>query len=287
MLLLFPAWSHSLFDPASGRIHSQPLPIDYEQLGVLVDFLLFLLLAPTFGFQHTSILLLLKLIHVALLCSPIVFLSFPAFAFSSLDFSLRFLIPAASLFLTFRRFSFRSTGFTLFLCRSLFDLALSFLYFFAYFCSPTPFDFTFSSPGFLQSALIYLSLAFNLSFSIYAILAFESFGCSSPAQIFANWHEVIGRILSYFRRAKIRTFLFEKLPHPTEDEIVRDRNCSFCHYAVGVDNSRRLPCGHCLHSSCLEPWIRAGTKCLICRADINEYIDDAERRWANQKAKPA
>ena len=37
-----------------------------------------------------------------------------------------------------------------------------------------------------------------------------------------------------------------------------------------LSTARRLPCGHCFHSSCLRQWLEQDASCPICRCRLNE-----------------
>ena len=47
--------------------------------------------------------------------------------------------------------------------------------------------------------------------------------------------------------------------------------CAVCQGAMdGLEPVRLLPCRHCFHADCIEPWLKRSTQCPSCRADVSK-----------------
>ncbi|KAH0786684.1 40S ribosomal protein S30 [Histomonas meleagridis] len=66
--------------------------------------------------------------------------------------------------------------------------------------------------------------------------------------------------------------------HANSADIEHDNTCIICRLEMTENDSKKLPCGHCLHTDCLERWTMQQMKCPICRYDLDEMLKEAERK---------
>lgn len=45
--------------------------------------------------------------------------------------------------------------------------------------------------------------------------------------------------------------------------------CSICFDNIFECNSRRLPCNHCFHETCIDNWLVRRHNCPLCRAPVH------------------
>ncbi|KAL7698515.1 hypothetical protein N2W54_001014 [Lotmaria passim] len=59
------------------------------------------------------------------------------------------------------------------------------------------------------------------------------------------------------------------MPNATAEDLLRDARCTICYEdMVPGGGTKRLPCGHCYHTECLEHWLEGHSTCPYCRANI-------------------
>ncbi|KPA75045.1 hypothetical protein ABB37_08731 [Leptomonas pyrrhocoris] len=59
------------------------------------------------------------------------------------------------------------------------------------------------------------------------------------------------------------------MPDATADDLARDARCTICYEDMAPGSgTKRLPCGHCYHTECLEHWLEGHSTCPYCRANI-------------------
>lgn len=59
------------------------------------------------------------------------------------------------------------------------------------------------------------------------------------------------------------------MPNATAEDLARDARCTICYEdMVPGSGTKRLPCGHCYHTDCLEHWLEGHSTCPYCRANI-------------------
>lgn len=83
---------------------------------------------------------------------------------------------------------------------------------------------------------------------------------------------------AYREWKRVQEFIEKHLPSATEEDLERDDTCIICRLQMDLTEAKRLPCGHCLHSDCLERWIGQQSKCPLCQKDLNEFLKEAEER---------
>jgi hypothetical protein len=71
--------------------------------------------------------------------------------------------------------------------------------------------------------------------------------------------------------------MIERLPITDEADIRREDICIICRLDMNVGAGRRLPCGHCFHSECIERWVGRQWRCPICKHDLKTPFESSER----------
>jgi hypothetical protein len=95
-----------------------------------------------------------------------------------------------------------------------------------------------------------------------------------------TWKQLMALSARYMTWRRMVKFIETALPEATEDDLEKDDTCMVCRVTMQTGDARKLPCGHCLHSECLERWIGQQTKCPTCKADLKNCLEEAERNAA-------
>jgi hypothetical protein len=84
-------------------------------------------------------------------------------------------------------------------------------------------------------------------------------------QILADFHA-----LAQLRRA--REILRKSFQRPTPVELAEHELCILCRTSMSVEQASKLPCGHFLHTDCLERWLAEKGVCPICQVDLSRPV---------------
>ena len=84
----------------------------------------------------------------------------------------------------------------------------------------------------------------------------------------------------------LRIFHFKRAINPEQSLSVQlplmnpnDTECSIC-FSVNTEIPwRLLPCGHCYHAECVDPWLLRSNTCPVCRSNV--------ARWQGVDEQPA
>lgn len=86
----------------------------------------------------------------------------------------------------------------------------------------------------------------------------------------------IGKLYSAFRDfsfyLKMKNIKSE-LPDATIQDIERDDICIICRESMTVGTAKKLPCGHCFHTACLERWVNKNPACPTCSRDLRKIFN--------------
>lgn len=74
------------------------------------------------------------------------------------------------------------------------------------------------------------------------------------------------------------------LPDVDENDLKKDDTCIVCRAEMTPKDAKRLPCGHCIHTECLEKWTKDHTICPLCQNDMAQLLANAGK-IADNKAK--
>lgn len=91
------------------------------------------------------------------------------------------------------------------------------------------------------------------------------------------------RTLSHvYKSWRILGSLEEGLDDATQEEIERNAVCIVCRDQMHVGDTKKLPCGHCLHLSCVQRWVVQKLTCPMCQYDLSQI-----RRKKNNEKLPS
>jgi E3 ubiquitin-protein ligase synoviolin len=87
----------------------------------------------------------------------------------------------------------------------------------------------------------------------------------------------------YFHYESWRTWMrmrlmIERLPVANASDLARHDICVICRSDMSVEKGRRLPCGHCFHSECIERWVGLQKSCPTCKRDLKAALESVERK---------
>ena len=89
-------------------------------------------------------------------------------------------------------------------------------------------------------------------------------------------------LASQQKQTPIRTDILKKLNRFDMDEKYMKKNsdsleapfCCICLADIVLKQKCvLLPCGHLLHSKCIELWLKKNSICPMCRFDLNDYYN--------------
>ena len=93
--------------------------------------------------------------------------------------------------------------------------------------------------------------------------------------IFVLWEDLAYSVIllfplvSYLFSSTVENTLFQ-FPDAKDEDLAHDKICIICRQVMRPHNSKKLPCGHCCHSKCIERWIIDHPYCPICRMNLIE-----------------
>jgi E3 ubiquitin-protein ligase synoviolin len=129
---------------------------------------------------------------------------------------------------------------------------------------------------FADAAVQLLEISVSMLFLGYLIL-----DCQLPIfHVRLLYEQVIGVYRHYdnWRRRMRLRLMIECLPIALESDIRREDICIICRLDMCVGEGRKLPCGHCFHSECIERWVGRQLRCPICKHDLKEALESVERK---------
>ena len=83
-----------------------------------------------------------------------------------------------------------------------------------------------------------------------------------------------------YKSWRILGSLEEDLDDATQEEIDRNAVCIVCRDQMHVGDTKKLPCGHCLHLNCVQRWVVQKLTCPMCQYDLSQI----RRRNDNEEA---
>lgn len=113
----------------------------------------------------------------------------------------------------------------------------------------------------LQSVAFVVMYAFICTTSSLPILLLRNFigHLSSISTGFVQ----LQRFLRLSRRIR------RDMPDATAEDLASESRCTICYEDMSPGSgTKRLPCSHCYHTSCLGRWLESHSTCPYCRADI-------------------
>lgn len=77
------------------------------------------------------------------------------------------------------------------------------------------------------------------------------------------------RVVKFIHYRNLTRNMNERFPDATAEELARaDRTCIVCREDMEVGSTKKLPCGHLFHFSCLRTWLERAQSCPTCRHQI-------------------
>ncbi|KAK7241592.1 protein polyubiquitination [Aureococcus anophagefferens] len=91
-------------------------------------------------------------------------------------------------------------------------------------------------------------------------------------ELWVSYVSLRRRLAAYKRYRALTANMDERFPSATDEELdACGRICIICR--DGMDEGKKLPCGHIFHFGCLRLWLQQQQSCPTCRMDIP--VDDA------------
>lgn len=77
--------------------------------------------------------------------------------------------------------------------------------------------------------------------------------------------QTLWKYVQLFRRRRQLTACLRDV---TEEDLEKDDVCIVCRSSMDVESAKKMPCGHCVHSDCLERWMTQSSNCPVCQRDV-------------------
>ena len=77
--------------------------------------------------------------------------------------------------------------------------------------------------------------------------------------------QTLWKYVQLFRR---RRKLTASLRDVTEEDLEKDDVCIVCRSSMDIGSAKKMPCGHCVHSDCLERWMTQSSNCPVCQREM-------------------
>jgi hypothetical protein len=90
------------------------------------------------------------------------------------------------------------------------------------------------------------------------------------------------RIEKWLRTAVV----IDDFPQAGKKDLAREQLCVICLEPIQLGDSRRPPCGHCLHWTCLMNWCLAHSICPLCRLSWVRPAANDKHRVRNNRRVP-
>jgi len=93
------------------------------------------------------------------------------------------------------------------------------------------------------------------------------------------WLSMASLVICMHVRFLLNELQKQRTKHLTYHRVIYDMECKYPQVQTKGEclicwdtfsTARRLPCGHCFHSSCLRQWLEQDASCPICRCRLNE-----------------
>jgi autocrine motility factor receptor len=85
-------------------------------------------------------------------------------------------------------------------------------------------------------------------------------------RVFNEWRQ---KTTAFVQFLGVSATINNAFPNATQEDIDRlGDNCSICHDSLSPSNTKKLPCGHMYHVSCIMQWMRTRTSCPICSRPV-------------------
>ena len=88
-------------------------------------------------------------------------------------------------------------------------------------------------------------------------------------------------IRHYMKWRKLLNVLKTGFEDATAEDLPADDVCIVCRELMDVGETKKLPCGHCIHTECLEMWLGQQTTCPICQTDLSVVLERGEETADN------
>ena len=89
--------------------------------------------------------------------------------------------------------------------------------------------------------------------------------------VFTKGFLLIKQFYSWF---KLQKDIHLQFNNTNQNDLIHEDICIVCRSQMEINNSKKLPCGHCFHIDCLSRWVESKTSCPICQKDLNQQIEN-------------
>ena len=118
----------------------------------------------------------------------------------------------------------------------------------------------------------------NLDLVFAILFLFSAINCLMWIGVFSiNYIIKVYNIISNYIAWRKTLKKMEKIPNATESDLERDNICIICRNELDMIDGKRLPCGHCIHSECLQQWAAEHQQCPLCKTPF--HIDEDEDNY--------
>ncbi|KAJ3434339.1 hypothetical protein M0812_19819 [Anaeramoeba flamelloides] len=105
---------------------------------------------------------------------------------------------------------------------------------------------------------------------IIPILIWTSYGIPTHFiyQFYLTIKAIILSVKNLYEYRKATQYLRNDFANVTQEDLDRENICIFCRTEMHLNDSKKLPCGHCHHVNCLNQWFQQKRTCPFCNFQV-------------------
>ncbi|KCV73282.1 hypothetical protein H696_00824 [Fonticula alba] len=114
-----------------------------------------------------------------------------------------------------------------------------------------------------------------------ALLSYYGLPIHTLCDLFLTARSFTRRAMAMIMYIRAVRRLNRRFVNPTTEELqAGDPTCIICREDMDAAGSKKLPCGHIFHFSCLRPWLERQQKCPTCRVSVLSGAEEAAAQAA-------